>query len=1019
MPTDANWLQELQRKYPDGILFADDYRELPRVFKAQYLALRCHAKKAGFKDIREWLISKNRYIDMERDMYVPQERYNALSADQLEAGVKAVFRDFALLGQRVLPPAFAHALIDRAQTIFNYIIGHDTCRLTALEQEILTLTIIQRMKDQGFQEGEEKSFWRCIYAQFGFKPAKEDSDTENRLYGALHAAVKDALQRNNRYFISEKVNAHRYYTSLKLHALAPVISMENLFEILLTFYIDDLDACYIPGDAAFAAVVSALASRWDKSIERDDEFHIRSNEIYSGMRVLFSQRKSFMRSFCQRIVCRIDALVHQPSHALNNEDYLDVLLQRWYAKRALSPTEVQKQRTRNSGMVSNASALRLCYALEHGRVVLKIPAIRLDDVKSCYPHLQLLQCGTIIHEQEMDTYGRLVWTTRAISLALQETKADFDQLDSLQVRIQYENEIIYDSADRLNRDYILFDQLGSEISRQRVREGGRYCLLAGDAASITWAEDTDVYFEDHRGQLCEIRLSEKAWVKVNGQDIWMAKDRRKTFKHAASVDKVRHIWAVEGGQQYTLYPAAFSMHFDLPEGDGSAKYEIGVDEQWSPLISCCPHGGTFCLSAPSEPEKPHCIQFRQITDHRVLYEYRYMVIPGLRIGYDKLCFDNGKPIPISIKTNTAQFTFHVLPDTAGDELLLPLTDSDYDFRIKLPLVRCSIGTLNGLALPEALWHEEIAHDSFIHVDCPPQWHCSVAVGAAEVPPSSDRTNWYELGNFLRTHHSIREQEPLFLAFRSDNEEPILHQLTTLQFKEHFLHSPLYIDEHRLLYQPDGCYIGPANAELVLYIDISNEEQYQYALCTKELDAHFPHDGCYAARIVRKEKSIFGKGAEITLWEETLQFGVQDSFRFHNKYLHPVEARCWDLRSSRYRTIPLNSDYLCIHGLTFVGYSKPCEEDSVMPEYTACCSYYDMHHQQWCEYNRYEHASSYEWVNPVRVWIANDQVLTMKCASDDVVMVDTRYGAFINRKLSRSEENQYMQMPDYIMYRLEE
>lgn len=1022
MATEVNWLQVLQSKYPDGMIYADDYRELPQAIKAQYISLRSYVKKAGFKDIREWLTRENSYIDIERDMYVPEERYEDLSAEKLEDGVRAIYRDFALLGQRVLSPSFAHALIERAQTLFNSIIENDDRQLTDIEQEIITLTIIYRIKDRYRQALDDMptQFWQYIYAQFGFKPAEEDSATSSRVYSTLCRAVQNALRRNHRYFASEKMKTHRYYTTLMLHALAPTASMENLFEILLTFYIDDLDACYVPGDIAFTAVVSALASRWDKNIERDDDLHIRSNEIYSGMRVLFSERKAFMRNFCERIICRIDALIHNPSHTLNSNDYLDVLLQNWFVKRAVSQEEVQKQRiARNSGIVSSTAALRLCYALEQGHVVLKIPAIRLDDIKAHYPMLQILQNKTLVHEQEMDTYGRLVWTTRAVSVVLEDTNVDFDHLDSLQIRIQYDNTIIYDSAQHLNRDYILFDMLGTEISRQRTREGERYCLFAGETASITYAEDTEIYYEDHRGQLCEIRLSEKAWIRVNGQDIWISKDRKKTFKHSASVEKVRYIWAIEGGQQYTMYPAAFSMQFDLPEGEHCAKYEIGIDNQWSALINHCPNSNQFSLTVPSKQETPHCIQFRQITDHRVIYEYRYMIIPGLCVGHDKICFDNGKPIPVVIETKDSKTTYSVLPDTVGDELLIPLPDKNYDFRIKLPLVRCTIGTLNGLSLPESFWHEEISRDSFAHVECPAQWHCTVTIGSSAVLPSSDRKDWYELGNHLRSYRPQKEQESLNLIFRSDNEAPILYPLTNLQFKVRFLRSPLYIDDHRLLWQPEGVYIGPSNADLMLYVDISGEESFQYALYTKELDAHFPYDGRYDARIVRKEKSIFGKEKETVLWEETLQFGVPDSFRFYNKYLYPIEARCWDWRNNRYQTIHLNSDYMCIYNLEYVGHSKPCDEDDEMPEYIACCSYYDTYYQEWRPYNSNENADNYEWINPVRVWIANDQVLTMKCASEDAIMVDTRYGSFINKKLSRSEENLYMQMPDYIMYKLEE
>ena len=141
--------------------------------------------------------------------------------------------------------------------------------------------------------------------------------------------------------------------------------------------------------------------------------------------------------------------------------------------------------------------------------------------------------------------------------------------------------------------------------------------------------------------------------------------------------------------------------------------------------------------------------------------------------------------------------------------------------------------------------------------------------------------------------------------------------------------------------------------------------------------HFPYDGSFTARIVKTEKAVFSKTKETVIWEEDLQFGNPYAFRFASKFLYPTEARCWDWRKNRYQTIHLNSDYLCIYQMEYVGHSKPFDdEDEELPEYTACCSFFDPRCQEWRPYNSNEFSDAYEWINPVRVcWDISSEALS--------------------------------------------
>ena len=72
-----------------------------------------------------------------------------------------------------------------------------------------------------------------------------------------------------------------------------------------------------------------------------------------------------------------------------------------------------------------------------------------------------------------------------------------------------------------------------------------------------------------------------------------------------------------------------------------------------------------------------------------------------------------------------------------------------------------------------------------------------------------------------------------------------------------------------------------------------------------------------------------------------------------------------------------------------------------------------------ERSRNPNSKGFELVNPVQVWLVNDRLLVLKCFTDDLVYIDTRYNTIVNQSLDgtvpRKVQQRILDTPDYFEY----
>ena len=1007
-------------------VYSDDYNKLPKdLGMARYMDLRFFCKQQGAKDIREWLIAKGVYQTVERDM---REGEGAVDWNGSAEEVCAqILERFPLAGEPILPEDALDKLFRRAQSIFDAVADYGKTELTNGERDVIAMAIVQHIKRRNLQEDgkADNQFWPYIYSQFGFRQENDRANTQH-IYNVLRYAVRGAFLQHDRFFSSGQ-DTQQYYTSLRLHALTPVQSLESLFEILLFFYINDLEFNYTPEDPIFKALVECIATRWDRDIELQEELNVRSNAMASGLKALFRERPGFMRVYCERIVGRMDALV-RGADVLSPDSALDALLSRWYAKKE-DALKRRLSRERTGGYsgpraVSSAESVRLRYVMDDRKVCISVPSIRLEHKADTCPTLKLYQGEEPIFAQEMEVFGRLSWTTRAMLIPMDATSLDYGRPLDIEATILYGGKTLLERDSRLHRSCIAFAEGGREISAQAAASGVCY-LFANDAARIDMGTIEPEWI-DHDGQLMRLYVQEGQTVYVDGAELFLSKDRQGDIRGYPTAPRVNGLRGALEGETFDIFPAPFKLDVRLPEGKPSLNYRAVIDGRIEPLARYCPNDArSFMLALPDKPAARHSVQIVELSSGRAVYGFAYAILPGAKCALEsELIYDDGSPTTVRVRYEGCDITSRVYPAEGTSWVALSADLLDFDLEVKLPLVRGTLQGQNLFELPWLIWREKLSDADFLRLEYPADWSVRLFLGTTAVPQNAVDGS-YELGNFIRSYRYRAKVDPLTLMLKNARGQQDTKLLTKIAFEEYFTESPVSVEEGSLMWRPEGKYVGGSGDEFQLVLEVPVEgSHFTYALDTRNatVDRRFGRDfpcGEFPFKVTKKSRSLFGAGGDRTLFEGLLAIGAPEQRGVLGKCLYLTRARCWDINVNRMVLLEMPQTAGCLCNLQFIGYSTPSGEAVDYPEYVGELYFYNPAAQDWQYFNDLER-DGFETINPAHVWILSEQLIILRQADEEAPCIDRQYNSIVNRTLELPNHVlKYRIIPvDYFEYHME-
>lgn len=1012
-------IARLHKLFPEGLIYADQYLKQTGVLS---LEIHKQAKASGQSRV-QWL-GELGFVWRETGYVEPDMCYG--SCTRPEAGTDPfsiadyVFRRFPLAGEAILTPE-EDALLYRSasQTVKKLL--HPDARMTAREAAVLVLETIQLLKNwspalAGSDQGG--TFWQYVFLQYGFKWENSEGGGD-RLYAKFRLAVKDTLIRYRRFFASEATQ--RYYTSLLLHAMAPRQSIESLFNILFDFYVKNLELQYISEDISYKLFTKGMRARWDAHVAKKEDLQLRSDIVSSGLQALFRERPGYMAVLCDSIVRKMDALLRgEGDQALDTAgNYWDRLLFEWYHKKsATERVRVQGERRAQRGeyVATTADRIYVQYVLEQERVCLSLPKIRLPRAGTSRPILRILQNGVLILEDELYVTGDdLCQTTRSRRIALEETHFDFGQPPQLQVEILYQGDPIYQSGSRLNRSHLMFDQSGNE----RIPKSGIAYLFTGLGTVVEVSDEEGIYQCPHPGQLYRINLSGVSTVTVDGVELFADDTLAAQFRHHTSRRRISGLRALDQGYCADVFSAPFTLQLYLPEGDPVLRHQISVDGTRYRPEQLSQSGGALLLPSGEEDGVLHCVRVVDLSDDRVKYEYRYLLLPGLQISPDRGLYRSG------VDTVTAAVSWHgsrwetALPLPLGaHSVTLSLPGLSCQLEWEVPCVQCTLMEDNAFSLPDALWHRAIDAGAWVQVQVWGEWTAAVMLDQAPVPPAPSG-GLFELGNELRSMANAQGARTLWLSLRDAHGRQERYRLTTILFSPQFLRGPLEVVEGQLRWQAAGNFFGETGACFEVTCQFPEGRVLR---CQTTLEDTILEDPCplppgrYPYQVFLRKKRVFSSGTAEQLVGDPREFALE------GKSLWLGDAICWDWDSGTLKSVFMRPGCGIVQDLVFEGESSASGETVAAPCYSGTL-YFEDQAGRYRPFNANPDRAGFELVNPVKLWMVNEHLVILRCVTDDAVYIDNRYSTIVNRSpsatMTREEQRARLDTPDYFEYTLRE
>ena len=1022
--SEAEFLNRLNKAFPEKVIFAEQARL--SVYLSLFVEIRRYARGTGVSSV-QWLTDRGfiwketGYVEPDMhnvDKCGPSPDYTAFELADY------VFRAYPLAGEYQLTDAEDALLYQSAsETVKKVLI--DGGRTSVREDAVLVLETINLLKGWSSEladEGTSGSLWNYIFLQYGFNPENSEA-AANRLYNYFRGAIKGTLAHYKRFFAPE--GTQRYYTSLLLHALAPKQSIESLYSILFDFYVKNLDFQYVTEDISYKVFTKGMRARWDSRVAKNDELQLRADAIFSGLQTLFKERPGYMAVLCDSIVKKMDAILRNENTDLIDPDrnYWDTILVEWYQRKS-STERVQaqgEQRQRKTEYIAtSADRIYAQYTIEHSSVGVAIPKIRLSKVAQQRPVIKIYQSELCIYNAELSVTGdELCLTTRSRFIPFEEMSYDFSNPPAIRVEIHYDGELLYNSVEKLYRQYILLDASGTERTTHR----GTIYLFASNSQEVTFPDDTDgIYSYPYPGQLYRINLDEVSSAAIDGREIFVCASTAAQFRHHTSLRKAASAQVIHQGTSFDIFPAPFQLFIVLPEGEKSIRYQFSIDGVRHNADAFCEGGNE--LEIPSENDGLcHCVRIIDLATDLVKYEFNYIVLADFNVTLNApIYYADGSQATANILFAAKHFHYSLVLEDTSDSIIVPVSGMAWQLELYIPLVHCTLMGYNAFKSSNMIWHKSIPHDEFVQLTLPEGWDGQLMLGTRPIPEVNP--GYFELGNVLHALTAPQAEYDLWLSLKSTMGEHLNRKITTIVCKPTFATPPIEVIDNALRWQPEGNYVGDSESTFQVEVQCPDGSIDSYATSTESTTLASTSSyalGNYSYQVFLKKKGLFSSGMNEFVFKGSYCVGNPLEWLYDGKELIIGDALYWDFETEALKALLMKYGCGILTNLDYQGTTVASGETMPAPCYSATLSFISSTGRH-IPFNS-KPSKEFELVNPVKVWIVNEHLLILRCTTEDAVYVDKDFSTIVNRNpatyMSKIERYQRLKIPDYFKYSIRE
>lgn len=694
----------------------------------------------------------------------------------------------------------------------------------------------------------------------------------------------------------------KYYATLMMHALAPKSSVYSLFDLCFNVFKKDLGFNFDKEENGWIIRKIARELREVFSMTRGDEnksVRIGSSQyfIQIGLRCLAlhdGMNKEF-EHLLYTIFTTINQLFHNDYNIPNKRSRIDNLLREWWQER-LFGSEIYPSAISHRNNVERQSKVYAKYILnrKRNRVMLYVPPILLDSIEDNVVITTYVEGIESLSKTPFTRKGEMfVETTEAESdlnvLLGSSHSANID----IRVVIKINGKQIYDSSNKLKRDFILFDEINE--TKASVNPSSNYTLYSRDIDSLG---DLDNIVHTIGENLYNIYPRIGDILSIGNRKVFFVERAGGTSHGTYDIllvgNKQNIVWHSSFGALYKVFTPKINLI--VPGTYNVHSLEIRCEEyrqNLSRLEYETLDDGTkifdLCELGIVTNGKPTMIEIYSHQKKKMILKESVYLLKSLAVKFDERLYYGDMPMKATVTVFGKESTYNW--DNICNQVLIPFMAGQ--FRIPVPLLQWRINDRewNCREMKNIRWFKELLRDGdFLEIQASAAKTelFFTTIDEERHAIEKNKQNLFFLGRAIYA----REKEEKISVYASaqfyDNSivDCLLFHLST---KEHFVEVPILEANGSYFWNIENSFVGSSESKFKLIVKRDEKELIALPLpptnkVLDELLPYFDRPGNYGLSVlVSNGKSIFG-GFKEPLWQKNMTIDHPETIRLKGKKL---------------------------------------------------------------------------------------------------------------------------------------
>lgn len=197
-------------------------------------------------------------------------------------------------------------IVTDGRKLFSRLMSQSMQSLSELEQKELVCAAIfltQRIDTLRNSSEDDGQVWEDILSGLGYDELQLPPSWQS-----CYKKMTELIRANVPYFAEY---GQKYYNTLRIQALTPADSISELFDIIYSFYRNNLECQYNNTDNAFEILTENIQKRLSNDANNDDaqiSFGSGFWRLKSSLKFLLSHEPIYMAAVCDAIAGKMDIL---------------------------------------------------------------------------------------------------------------------------------------------------------------------------------------------------------------------------------------------------------------------------------------------------------------------------------------------------------------------------------------------------------------------------------------------------------------------------------------------------------------------------------------------------------------------------------------------------------------------------------------------------------------------------------------------------------------------------------------